>query len=102
MTTIEKLERALALAKELQFNDTQAQELFALVLNIPITRISFTSPSIDLTPKTPVVPWNPYIPLPPNDTIIWNCNGGFMPFNINLESQNHTPSGVTYTYTCTR
>lgn len=53
MTVVEKLERALALAKELNFNDLQTRELMSVVLDLPITKIIQQG-----SPWSPnIIPW---------------------------------------------
>lgn len=70
MTLIEKIERALSLAKELGMNDFQTKELMALVIEVPFFKI--TSP-----PQ--IIPWTAPNTTPwgtgdmPRDTIITNC-----------------------------
>lgn len=69
MTLLEKIERALALAKELSFTDQQTRELMSLVLDLPITKIiahPLTFPNIQplpwiSPPYTPpqTFPWDP-------------------------------------------
>lgn len=60
MTSIEKLEKALKLAKDLKLNDNQVEELFSLILGLPITRVTW-----QYGPNTPYVPYA-------GGTILWN------------------------------
>lgn len=75
MNNIEKLERALAMAKDLNFTDKQVEELIALIFSLPITRITWQQPV--------TLPYVPYIgdggmttPLPGTTVICTNENPG--------------------------
>jgi hypothetical protein len=75
MTLIEKIERALALAKELGMNDYQTKELISLVIEVPFLKITTPPQTVPWTaPNT--IPWMPPAQwggqLPPNTTLI-NC-----------------------------
>lgn len=76
MNNIQKIERALAFAKEVNLTDEQVKELMAMVLGL--VNLKF-----NITPPTPIVPWTPQPgtpmwpngigtggPLYPGDTII--------------------------------
>ena len=73
MTLLEKLERTLALARELGMNDKQVEELMSVVLGLPITRITYQQPQ-----TLPFIPWgvgtipNTDTPPFPGTTIICN------------------------------
>ena len=81
MTTIERLEKALAFAKELNLNDNQTKELFSLILE-PAFKITWTPTQPTMVPFTvpsvPAQPWNtPQWPFDPNNpTIICSNNVG--------------------------
>lgn len=53
MNNIQKIERALAFAKEMNLTDDQVRELMAMVLGLI---------NLKLTPATPIVPWVPNTP----------------------------------------
>jgi len=89
MTKLERLERALALAKELKFTDLQVEELVSLVLGLPITRIN-------LSPAQPIIPWT--IPSTPT----WPPPNGDSPFTWptiicqGITSVGTTSSGIVH------
>lgn len=67
MTLLQKLERALDLARDLSMNDQQVKELVTIIIG-----------SAPIVPWVPTVPWTPNTapswPQWPNDTIICNTN----------------------------
>lgn len=72
MNLLEKLERALVLAKEIGLSDQQTRELMSVVLDLPITKVTLqSSPSIMVpwTQPLPVMLPSPW-PYGPGDTIL--------------------------------
>lgn len=71
MNLIEKIERALVLAKELGLNDNQTKELMALILELPYFKLNLNTPAIN-APHVPI--WPTTLPSYPSDTIITCCS----------------------------
>jgi|SRR5689334_6312063 len=94
MTLIEKIERALAFARELGMNDVQTKELMLMILEQPYFRIT-TPPN--QTPLPGTIPWIPGTPMWGPNSGDYGCPG-VLPPNTTLCAC--SPDGVNHSDSC--